>query len=517
MTHLLTQAQMAAIEAAAMTGGVLTGLDLMARAGRGVVDAILTTWPDLTAAGGQPPDPRDISAPKMKGRAVVLCGPGNNGGDGYVVARLLHAAGWQVDLLALAGAGAPDARANEALWRALGPVQPLTAEALQGLAEADLHVDALFGTGLSRPLTGDVRDIVACLAAMDLSRLVAVDLPSGLSADSGLALGPVPRAALTVTFDSPKLGHYLAEGPDYCGRLVVADIGIAPFRAPLAADAVTLVDVLRPRVIARLSKGQGHKYSHGHALVLAGGAGQGGAGRLAARAALRIGAGAVTLGCPADAVDENAAQLNAVMLRQVADAAGLAGLVADKRIAALCLGPGLGLGPRERDLLAAALACDGLALVLDADALTLTAGDGDLFDALHESCVLTPHDGEFARVFPDLADGALSRVDAVRTAAVRAGCVVLRKGPDTVIADPSGRCFVHGAVYARSAPWLATAGSGDVLAGIITGLLARGFAPLAAATTGAFLHASCALAFGPGLIAEDLHEMLPQVLRDLGV
>ncbi len=515
MTHLLTGAQMVAIETAAMAGGAVTGRDLMERAGQGVVGAVPATWPELAAAGGQPPDPRDISARKKGRRAIVFCGPGNNGGDGYVIARLLHVAGFHVDVLALAGAGAPDARANEALWRALGPVQPLTVEALQMLAEADLHVDALFGTGLSRPLTGEVGAVVARLAAMDLPRLVAVDLPSGLSADSGLPLGPVLRAALTVTFDSPKLGHYLAEGPDHCGRLVVADIGLAPFRASLAADAVTLVDALPPQVIARLRKGQGHKYSHGHALVLAGGAGQGGAARLAARAALRIGAGAVTLGCPDAAMPENAAQLTAVMLHAVADGADLSALLAARRIAALCLGPGLGMGPREAGLVAAALAADGPALVLDADALTLLARDGDLFATLHARCVLTPHDGEFARLFPDLAE--MSRVDAVRRAAARAGCTVLRKGPDTVIATADGQCFVHGAVYDRHAPWLATAGSGDVLAGIITGLLARGFAPLEAATTGAFLHTSCALAFGPGLIAEDLPEMLPQVLRALGV
>jgi hydroxyethylthiazole kinase-like uncharacterized protein yjeF len=366
-----------------------------------------------------------------------------------------------------------------------------------------------------------LRDIVAYLAEIELPRLVAVDVPSGLSADSGLPLGPVARAALTVTFDSPKRGHYLAEGPGFCGRLLIADIGIAAFREDhLQADPsafVGLVDVLSPDTIRRVGKSRGHKYSYGHALVLSGGPGQGGAARLAARAALRVGAGAVTLGCPPDAVAENAAQLNAVMLRQVPDAAGLAELVEDRRIAALCLGPGLGMGPQARDLLVAALACDGPALVLDADALTLLSQDGDLFGTLHDRCVLTPHDGEFARVFPDLADGALSRVDAVRAAAARAGCVVLRKGPDTVIADPSGHCYVHGAVYDRSAPWLATAGAGDVLSGIIAGLLARGFAPCDAATTGAWLHVSCALAFGPGLIAEDLPEMLPQVLRASGV
>jgi hydroxyethylthiazole kinase-like uncharacterized protein yjeF len=544
LTYLLTAAQMTAIEQAAIAQGAVTGSALMLRAGRAVVDAVMAQWPELAAAGGQPPDPRDISTRKMGRRALVLCGAGNNGGDGYVVAQMLHAAGWHVDVLAWAGggagagagigAGAPDARAQELLWRAMGPVQPLHVAALQRSAGADLCVDALFGTGLSRPVAGELAAILACLAEMALPRLVAVDLPSGLSADRGLALGQVPRAALTVTFDSPKLGHYLAEGPEYCGRLVVADIGLAPYRdAVLRAGpvpAVTLVDALPPDLIRACAKGQGHKYTHGHALVLAGGSGQGGAARLAARAALRVGAGAVTIACPPDAIAENAAQLDAIMLREVADAAALRAVLQDKRINALCLGPGFGLDARAAAMLGLALAAtrpgpaqesgpeSGPArLVLDADALTLLARDKALFAGLHGQCLLTPHDGEFARLFPDLAEAGLSRVAAVRAAAQRAGCILLRKGPDTVIADPLGGCTLHGAVYARRAPWLATAGAGDVLAGIITGLLARGFAPSQAAVTAAWLHAESALHFGPGLIAEDLPEQLPAIFRKLGL
>ena len=270
---------------------------------------------------------------------------------------------------------------------------------------------------------------------------------------------------------------------------------------------------------------ESHKYSHGHALILSGGVGKGGAARLAARGALRVGAGAVTVGCPPAALIENAAQLNAIMLRKVRDVDALAGILADKRINALCLGPGLGTGERERALVGGA--CEHAPyLVLDADALTLLAQDAALFAKLHANCILTPHAGEFARLFPDIAakldapatkGPAYSKVDATREAAKRAGCVVLFKGPDTVIADPSGRCSINASVYERSAPWLATAGSGDVLAGFITGLLARGFAPMRAAEAGAWLHTECALKFGPGLIAEDLPEQLPAVFRDLGV
>ena len=252
---------------------------------------------------------------------------------------------------------------------------------------------------------------------------------------------------------------------------------------------------------------------------------------MAARGALREGAGLVTVGCPGEALEENAARLDAVMLRVVEDGAALRAVLEDGRIGALCLGPGLGTGAREAGLVAAAL---GRALsaertpdvVLDADALTLLSRDAGLFAALHGGCVLTPHGGEFARLFPDIAaklaalpskGPAYSKVDATRAAAARAGCVVLFKGVDTVIAAPDGRCAVHAAAYGRAAPWLATAGSGDVLAGFIAGLMARGFSPFEAASTGAWLHVECARDFGPGLIAEDLPEMLPAVFRRMGV
>lgn len=278
--------------------------------------------------------------------------------------------------------------------------------------------------------------------------------------------------------------------------------------------------------VSWLGKGlSAHKYSHGHALMLSGGVGRGGAARLAARGALRVGAGAVTVGCPPAALIENAAQLNAIMLSAVKDADGLKGILEDDRINALCIGPGLGLSEESAGLVEAGL-MSGRAIVLDADALTLMARDASLLGALHQTCVLTPHAGEFARLFPDIAEKldapamkgpAFSKVDATREAAKRAGCVVLFKGPDTVIADPSGRCSINASVYERAAPWLATAGSGDVLAGFITGLLARGFNPMQAAEMGAWLHTECALSFGPGLIAEDLPEELPNVFRKLGL
>ncbi|WP_373050525.1 ADP-dependent NAD(P)H-hydrate dehydratase, partial [Thalassovita aquimarina] len=220
---------------------------------------------------------------------------------------------------------------------------------------------------------------------------------------------------------------------------------------------------------------------------------------------------------------EVAAQVTAIMLRRVGDATALAKVLEDARFNAIGLGPALGLDEEAAALVATALEA-GRATVLDADALTLLTQDAALFAKLHQNCVLTPHAGEFKRLFPDIAakleaaplkGPAYSKVDATREAAKRAGCVVLFKGPDTVIAAPDGRCSINSAQYERAAPWLATAGSGDVLTGFIAGLLARGFDPMQAAETAAWLHVECALEFGPGLIAEDLPEQLPNVLKRL--
>jgi hydroxyethylthiazole kinase-like uncharacterized protein yjeF len=506
MTELLTAAQMRAIEQAAIASGEVTGLELMERAGRGVVEAIFEEWPELG----------DVAH-----RAVVLCGPGNNGGDGFVVARLLNEAGWDVEVFLYGDAGKlpPDARVNYERWGGMGDVAPLSDCYSSRWVHQPVVVDALFGTGLARPLPDDPRNVL--MATMNCRR-VAVDVPSMLSSDTGVMMSPIfasSAAHLTVTFHRQKLGHFLAEGQANCGSVHVVDIGLSD--NPVA-DAVKL--------LARtdtVDKRTGHKYSHGHALILTGGVGKGGAARLAARGALRVGAGAVTVGCPPAALIENAAQLNAVMLRKIKDAEALIDGLEDTRINALCLGPGMGTGTRQAALLAAVLdGAERRLTVLDADALTLLAGDAALFATLHKDCVLTPHAGEFARMFPDIAEKlstsatkgpTYSKVDATRDAAKRAGCVVLFKGPDTVIADPAGRCSINASLYERSAPWLATAGSGDVLAGFITGLLARGFTPMQAAETGAWLHTECALSFGPGLIAEDLPEELPKVFRGLGI
>ncbi|HUF55006.1 MAG TPA: NAD(P)H-hydrate dehydratase [Thermohalobaculum sp.] len=531
MTELLTAAGMRALEGAAIESGRVSGLELMERAGRGVVEAALEKWPALATAPH---------------RAVVLCGPGNNGGDGFVVARLLKERGWEVEVL-LYGDEAklpPDAAANARRWREIGgDVAPYADECFrpspEGRRSGCLIVDALFGTGLTRPVEGvaELRRAtqrrgavrggsVTAAPASRQAPVVAVDVPSGLCADSGKHLRPDAgergepmRADLTVTFHRRKLGHVLAEGPRACGEVRVVDIGLGKPRVRGVAREVRgpLQDLAKA--------GARHKYDHGHALVLAGGPGTGGAGRLAARGALRVGAGAVTVGVPPAAIPENAARLDAIMLRPVEDlGAFLEGPGA--KMNAVCLGPGHGGGAPTRAAVAAACG-SGRAVVLDADALTSFEDEpGALFALLHERCVITPHLGEFGRVFPDLharlaepaeRGPAFSKVDAAREAAARAGAVVLLKGADTVIAHPDGRASVSAAVYERAAPWLATAGAGDVLAGFVAGLLARGFAPVRAAGTAAWLHVECARRFGPGLIAEDLPEQVPGVFRQLGL
>lgn len=286
------------------------------------------------------------------------------------------------------------------------------------------------------------------------------------------------------------------------------------------------LQLVTPDWLPSLSKARmAHKYGHGHAMVMAGGPGQGGAARLAARAALRVGAGAVTVLAPSAALPENAARLDAIMLRACDRPQDLTAQLSDTRISAFCLGPALGLGDKQADMIAAVLAGDRrLPVVLDADAITHIARSESLRRHVHSDCVMTPHAGEFARLCPDIAarliaparqGPAYSKLDAARDAAKELGCTILLKGPDTIIATPTGQLALNAASYSRAAPWLATAGAGDVLAGLICGLLARGLAPYHAACWGAWLHVECARRFGPGLIAEDLTEMLPAVLAAL--
>ena len=475
-------AEMAAADAAAIAAGI-AGRELMANAGAAVTEALAA---------------RFVRAP-----AIVLCGPGNNGGDGFVVARRLARAGWpvRVALLGRRERLRGDAAAAAAAWT--GTTLALEPAVLEG---AGLVIDALFGAGLARPLEGVA---LATIKAVQTARLpvVAVDMPSGVDGDTGQVLGAAARAALTVTFHRPKPGHLLLPGRALAGELVVADIGIpnavtGQLGVRLWANGPRLWRTVLPRRTAA-----SHKYSHGHALVLGGGIASSGASRMAARAALRAGAGLVTVVCPEAALATHAAQLTAVMVAPFADRADFARQLEDPRRNAILLGPGAGVGQALCERVLAALA-SGRACVLDADALTSFADrPDDLFAAIAGPCLLTPHEGEFRRLF-DLEGDKLTRACA---AAARSGAVVLLKGADTVVAAPDGRAIIQPDAPAT----LATAGSGDVLGGIALGLVAQGMPAFEAAAAAVWLHAAAAGSLGPGLIAEDLIEALPAALARL--
>jgi NAD(P)H-hydrate epimerase len=372
---------------------------------------------------------------------------------------------------------------------------------------AALYVDALFGAGLSRPLEDDARRFAE---TCDPERVVAIDVPSGVHGDSAKPLDGVSvRAALTITFFRKKPAHVLLPTRALCGEIVVADIGIP--EAVLTEIEPNLFENGPDRWDFPWPKTDGHKYARGHCVVVSGPAHATGAARLAARGALRIGAGLVSVASPPDALAVNAAALTAIMVKLFSGAAGLNDLLSDGRLNAVVIGPGCGVGRQTQELVAAVLASKA-AVVLDADALTSFRDDpASSFRLLRENCVLTPHEGEFERLFKGVLAKSQNKVEAARRAAAMARCTVLLKGPDTVIASPDGLATVN----THAPPALATAGSGDVLAGFIGGLMAQGLDPHRAASAAAWLHGEAAFLFGPGLIAEDLPEMVPAALRGL--
>jgi len=482
---LLSVEEMYRADALTMERGT-SGEVLMENAGRSIAEAIRERW-----------DARAVH---------VLAGPGNNGGDGFVAARHLAAAGWPVTLWLMGEIEAlkGDAAIHAARWQAEtgDEAKPLSEfEGTQGC----LVIDCLFGAGLTRAIEGEVRDVLERAQATS-SVLVACDLPSGVNGDTGEVLGFAARADLTVTFARPKTGHRLMPGRELCGSVVVADIGIP--------DAV--IEAIAPRTADNApalwqssfpaAASDTNKFRRGH-LQIVGGAKMTGAARLAARAARRAGAGLATILSPAETCDVYRAGDPGTLVEVVDDAEAMTNLLADERRNAVVVGPGGGVDDRTRELALAALG-SGRPSVVDADAISVFREDPDtLFDAICGAAVLTPHEGEFSRIF-DLVGSKLERA---RAAAILSGAVVLLKGPDTVIASPDGRAAING----TGTPLLATAGSGDVLAGIIGALLAQGMAPFEAAAAGAWLHGRAGEAAGAGLIAEDLPERLPEVLATL--
>jgi len=493
MIELLTPDEMAACDRLAIAGGT-PGIALMERAGRGVADV--------------------VARRPLGTRVLVVAGPGNNGGDGFIAARVLAERGYPVSVMLVGDRSALRGDAAEAarLWRrAIDPARP------EAVADAGVIVDALFGAGLNRIIEGFARAMIEAMNASSLP-VVAVDLPSGINGASGAVMGIAVQAVESVTFFRRKPGHVLLPGRMHAGNVRVVDIGI-PDSALCEVQPQTFAnsaDVWRDRF--PVPKLDGHKYSRGHAVVMSGDLSFTGAARLAARAALRAGAGLVTLASPRTALGVNAFASLAVMVRPVDGSEELAELLADRRLNAVVLGPGLGVGELTRSLVLAAL--DGeRAVVLDADALTSFEAEAEaLFAAIakrQRPVVLTPHQGEFSRLFKSVGQitAIASKCELARGAAKASQAVVLLKGADTVMAAPDGRT----AINENAPPWLATAGAGDVLAGIIGGLLAQGMPGFESACAGAWLHGEAGNEAGPGLISEDLPEALPAIYRRLFV
>jgi ADP-dependent NAD(P)H-hydrate dehydratase / NAD(P)H-hydrate epimerase len=459
----------------------------MQHAGEAVVREIVSRW-----------TPRPVA---------VLCGPGNNGGDGFVIAAALAQSGWPVRVALLGDRDVlrGDARHHAERWQ--GSVEALGAVVIEN---AGLVVDALFGSGLSRRLDPHVTETLSLAAARGLP-IIAVDVPSGVMGNSGENLGAT-AAVCTVTFMRKKPGHLLLPGRDLCGEVVVADIGIpqaalGPLGSlgPLGVDTWENAPQLWRKNLPLLNAG-GNKFSRGHALLY-GGYPITGAARMAARAAARIGAGLTTVAVPERAFAIYASALTSIMVQPLARDEDFAKMLEDPRFTGFLIGPGAGISDatRQRALI---LLATGKPVVLDADAISVFSPQPEkLFAAIRGPCIITPHEGEFKRIFDCMGD----KLSRARSAAHRSGAVVVLKGADTVIAAPDGRAIIN----SNAPPTLATAGAGDVLGGFILGLVTQGMDAFAAAAAAVWMHGAAACEFGPGLLAEDLPDLLPRVLNRL--
>jgi hydroxyethylthiazole kinase-like uncharacterized protein yjeF len=493
MLELLTNTEMAQADRRTIADGV-PGIRLMERAGSAVADAVM-------------------ARERAGSRVIVVAGPGNNGGDGFVAARLLAEKGCAVEVMLVGEAVKLKGDAALAAKRWTGPVSVADPA---GLAGAQVIVDARFGAGLDRPVEGLPGAMIEALNAQP-APVVAVDLPSGINGTSGAVMGTAVKAARTITFFRKKPGHVLLPGRLHCGTVSVADIGIpASVLAEIGPKTFENIPALW-RAVFPVPNEAGHKYDRGHAVVASGPSWSTGAARLAARGALRAGAGLVTIASPREALGVNAAANLAVMVQPVDGAGELTQLLSDRRLNAFAIGPGVGVGEPTCELVLAALAGDR-AVVLDADAITSFADKPlRLAEALRRRggkiAILTPHEGEFQRYFEGLDEKTEvgSKLDRARLAARLIDAVVLLKGPDTVVAAPDGRA----AIAANAPPYLATAGAGDVLAGMAAGLLAQGMPAFEAAAAAVWLHGEAARSVGPGLISEDLPEALPGVYRTM--
>jgi ADP-dependent NAD(P)H-hydrate dehydratase / NAD(P)H-hydrate epimerase len=490
--EVLTTTEMERADRLTIAAGT-PGLSLMLSAGQAVAQAAMELAED--------------------GPIVVVAGRGNNGGDGFVAAAELAARGREVSVILLCER---DSLQGDAASAARGWKHPVLPFNPQAIGKPALIIDALLGAGLNRPVKGDPYEMIEAINANG-ALVLSVDLPSGINGTSGAVMGIAVRATETVTFFRQKPAHLLLPGRLHCGRVRVADIGIDDnVITEIAPQTFENVPQVWHKAFP-VPQVDGHKYARGHAVIVSGDIAATGAARMAARGALRAGAGLVTLASPRDALAVNASALTAVMVRAFDTVIEFAELLNDKRLGTCVIGPGAGVGDRTRDLVLTALNAKRH-LVLDADALTSFADAPDrLFEAIKAEpdvrVVLTPHEGEFPRLFSDISNKhpGRSKLERVRAAAERSGAVVLLKGPDTVVASPDGRATIA----ANAPPWLATAGAGDVLSGMIAGMLAQSAPAYEATSIGVWMHGEAAREAGPGLIAEDLTETLPAVFRRL--
>ena len=490
MIELLTPSEMAIADRTTIEGGT-PGIELMENAGCGVADVVA----------------RLVS---NSARVVVLAGPGNNGGDGFVAARVLQERGFSVVVGLLGKEQNIKGDARLALEKMKIATKKLTPEIVN---EGDLFIDALFGAGLCREIDGINAELIQ--AVNDSNKpVVAVDLPSGISGKTGDILGIACKATETITFFRKKPGHVLFPGRSYCGKVSVVDIGIP----------TSVFETVKPNVFCNhieyweshipQFKQDGHKYHRGHVAVYSGPIQSTGAARLCAQAALRIGAGLVTLFSPSSALEVNASHLTAVMIKLCDNVEESSRLLMDTKINAVTIGPGFGIGERTQDFVSSILATP-LPVVLDADSLTsYSEAPDNLFAQIKKltarEVVLTPHEGEFDRLFGKLVTGK-SKIEKTRLAAKISQAIVVLKGADTVIASPKGVCVIN----ENAPPWLATAGAGDVLAGIICGLIAQSVPAFYASCMGVWIHGEVAKRLGPGITSEDLIMGMQSVVKEL--
>jgi len=492
MHELLTTREMAEADRLAVASGV-PSIELMENAGRAVASAVIRRFSTMRPV-------------------VVLAGPGNNGGDGFVAARLLAARGYDVRVRLLGERASLRGDAAEMAGRYGGPCQALAGE----IDPAAIVIDALFGAGLARDIVGEPARAITTINGSG-AHVIAVDLPSGINGDSGAAMGVAVRAHQTVTFFRRKPGHVLVPGREYCGEVILADIGIPASVLTTVKPSITVNHPAVWGTLFPIPKVEGHKYTRGHVLVGSGGQASTGAARLAARGALRAGAGLVTIASPKDAIAVHAAANLAVMVREAEGADGLLALLADRRIGTIILGPGGGVGPKMRAKVHAAIS-QNRTIILDADALS-SFGENpkelftDLSNHPKSTVILTPHAGEFTRLFSSIEEtpSVKQKLEATLSASHETDSVILLKGPDSIISSEIGRVMIS----ENAPPYLATAGAGDVLAGIIAGLCAQGMPAFEATAAAVWLHGEAAKEAGPGMIAEDLPEALRPVYRRL--